>query len=110
MSFYFLLLEVFLPGGQAAPDVPLLLILVQNMPDLGIQGIAAQAQLLCQCLVDGGFGNAEVPGSGSDGGTGFDHVHSQFTGSLLQLSFHRLPSDAVLLEDSMRLDIPIFRR
>ena len=45
----------------------------------------------------GGFGNAEVPGGGPDGGTGFNHVHSQFTGSLLNGVCHMLPSDAVLI-------------
>ena len=40
----------------------------------------------------GGFGNSVLPGSCPDSSTGFNHVHSQFTGALVQVIFHRLPS------------------
>lgn len=109
MSFYFLLPEIFLAGGHAAPDVPLLLVFVQNLPHLGVQGIAAQAQLFRQRLVDGGFGNAEVPG----GARTVAPVSIMYTANSQARSsssrFIGSPPDAVLLEDSMRLDSPLFR-
>lgn len=70
-------------GSHAAPDMPLLLVFIQNGPDLGIQNGIALGQSLGQGFVDGGFGNAELPGSRADSGTGFNHVHSQLTGALL---------------------------
>ena len=67
---------------HSAPDVPLPLVFVQHLPGLGVQAGIALAQSLGQILVDSGFGNAEMLGGGADCGAGFDHVHSQFTGSL----------------------------
>ena len=65
-----------------APDVPLPLVFVQHLPGLGVQAGIALAQPLGQIFVHRGFGNAEMLGGGADRGAGFDHVHSQFTGSL----------------------------
>ena len=86
---------VFSPGGHAAPDVPLLLVDIQNLPDLKIQCIIVLLQPLGQVLMHRGFGDTEMPGGSPDGGTGFNHVHSQFTGPFLHWFCHRLPSDAV---------------
>lgn len=84
-----------MPGGHSAPDVALLLVFVQDGPGLGVKlGIAAP-QPKGDILVDGGFGDAEVLRSRAHGGTGFNDVHSQFTGSLLNLLCHFLTSDAV---------------
>ena len=58
MSFYFLLPEIFLPGGHAAPDVPLLLVFVQNLPHLGVQGKGIYLLEHIQCpgaLIECGF-------------------------------------------------------
>lgn len=93
---------VFSFGGHAATDVTLLLILIQHLSDLQVQGILTYPKLLGQGFMDGGFGNTEVLCRCPHRCTGFDYVHSQFTGSLLQIFFHRLPSDAVLLENLMR--------
>lgn len=99
-------LSVFTPvlaaGGHAAPDVALLFIEVKDLSNLDKEGRIALRQTLGQILVDGGFGDTKLLRCRAHGGSGFDHVHSQFTGSLLKVMFHRLPSDAVLLGKLMR--------
>ena len=77
------------------------LVFVQNFPDLQIKRIIALPQMLGQCFMDGGFGNAELLCGFADSGTGLNHVHSQFTGALFWVCCHALPSDAVLLNHSM---------
>ena len=88
---------IFPLGGHAAADVAFFLILIQDLTGLGIERIVILLQPLSQILMYRGFGDTEVPGGGPDGGTGFNDVHSQFTGALLNRFFHRLPSDAVIL-------------
>lgn len=46
-------------------------------------------------LMYGGFGDTEVLCGGTNRGTGFDHVHSQFAGTLFHAVIHLVPSDAV---------------
>lgn len=54
------------------------------------------------------FGNAEVPGGGTDGGTGFNHVHSHFTGPFFQKLCHGHPSEvSVLTENPMPREMKI---
>ena len=77
--------------GHPAADVALPFVFVQNFPNLKVQRIIVLLQPLGQVFMHRGFGNAEVPGGGPDGGTGFDHVHSRFTGSLLNGVCHMLP-------------------
>ena len=79
-----LLLAIFFPGGHSSPDVPFPLVFVQNLPDLQIEWIITLPQPLGQCFVDRGFGNAELLCCRADSGTGFNHVHSQFTGAFFQ--------------------------
>ena len=67
---------VFSPGGLTAPDMPLLFVCVQHLPHLQIKSAVALWQPLLQVFVDGGLGNAKMPGGTSDGGAGFDPVHS----------------------------------
>ena len=86
---------VFCFGGHAAPDMALLLVEIQDFSDPVIQDPVALFEPLRQILMYGGFGNAEMPWSGAVGGTGFDYVHSQFAGPLLNGGCHMLPSDAV---------------
>ena len=89
------LLLVFLFRGHSAADVAFLLVLIQHRPGLGVELGMDPAQAAGDVLVDSGFGNAEVSGGGPDGGTGFNDVHSQFTGSLLHWFCHIATSDAV---------------
>lgn len=88
----FLIFTVFFPGGRPAPQMPLGLVHVQHCPDLPIQNRVALGQALLQVLMDRGFGNPELPGSGADGPPGLDHVHSQLLGPILHGTLHRLPS------------------
>ena len=86
---------VFFASGEAAADVALAFIQIQNLPDLGIQLRIAAGQAILQILMDGGFGDAKVVCSGADCGAGFDDVHSQSTGSLVNGVYHVAPSVAV---------------
>ena len=86
---------IFSSGGKASADMPFLLVQVENLAYLYIQGMVILIQTLGQVLMYRGLGNAEVTGRSPDGGTGFDHVHSQFTGSLVQAIFHSAPLHAV---------------
>ena len=83
------------PGGHAAADMAFLLVFVQNLPDLLIQGRIMVLQPLGQVLMYGGLGNAELLRCGTNSGTGFDHVHSQVTGAPFNVIVHRFPSVAV---------------
>lgn len=47
--------SVFSPGGHASPDMPLLLVDLQNLPDLMIQSLIILRQALRKIFVDGGF-------------------------------------------------------
>ena len=97
-----LLSFIFFPCSQAASYVALGLIYVKNSTYLSVESGVILPQALGQVFVDGGFGNAKVAGGCPNGGIGFQYVHSQITGALLQVLFHRLPSDAVLLGKLMR--------
>lgn len=98
---------IFSFGSHAAPDVPFLFVFVQNFPNLKIQRIIALPQPFGQLFVDGRLGYAKPLGGRPDGGTGFNHVHSQFTGALLHCLFHGIPSDAVLVENLMQKHLTI---
>ena len=87
---FFLFALILFPGGQTAPDVALALVFVQDQPHLGVQ-IRMALQPLGQILVDGGFGDAELLCRGANSSAGFDEVHSQVTGALVNVFFHRLP-------------------
>jgi hypothetical protein len=63
--------------------VPFLLVPVEDMAHLKVQGLVALWQTLLQIFVDGGFGYPEVACGRADGRAGFDDVHSQLAGSLL---------------------------
>ena len=69
---------------HSAPDMAFLFIDIQNLPHLQIQGVVVLLQPVGKILMYRGFGDAEVPGSRADSGTGFDHVHSQLAGPFLQ--------------------------
>lgn len=94
---------VFLPGGDATPDVAFLLVQVEDPADLLIQCFITLGEPLLQVLVDGGFGDMKVFGGGADGSAGLNDVHSQLAGSLLYGIGHVYPSDAVCCpEKTMR--------
>lgn len=90
---------VFPPRRHPAPDVAFLLVFLQHLPDLKIQGVVILLQPVGQIFMYGGFGNAEVPGGGPDGGTGFNHVYSHFARAFFHGFFHRHPSDVSVLTE-----------
>jgi hypothetical protein len=75
--------------------MPLLFVYVQDIPNLIEEQRIALLQPLGQVFMDRGFGNAKMPCCGTDSGIGLDHVHSQFTGALVQVVFHSAPLHAV---------------
>ena len=80
------------PGGQAAPDVPLGFVGVQDDLHLFVQGLVVLGQALGEVLVDRGFGDPKFFRRCPDGGPVFDHVHSQLAGSLSDVIRHTRPS------------------
>ena len=76
---------VFAPGGETPADVPLCLVPVQKLPDLGIEPRVHPAQPLGQVLVDGAFGNAELCGGGPDGRLVFQNKRCQIAGAFLYI-------------------------
>ena len=86
---------ILFPGGHPAADVALLLVFIQHGSGRPIQCGVQPPEPKGNVLVYGGFGDAEMPRGGADGGTRFNDVHSQFTGSLFNLLCHILTSDAV---------------
>ena len=86
---------VFFSGGLAAPDVPLLFVQIQNGSDLLIQKPVIFLQSLGKIFVDRRFGYSEFPCRSAYSGTGFDDVHSQFSGPYFDVVCHMFPSDAV---------------
>ena len=87
--------KIFIPRCNPSADMPFLLVQIQNLPCLHIQGVIILLQPMGKILMYGGLGNTEMPGGRPHGGTGLDHVHSQFTGPLLKRIFHGRTSDAV---------------
>jgi hypothetical protein len=85
---------VFFAGCHTTADMTLPLVLLQNFPGLQVQRPIASGQPLLKILVDGGFGDAEMPCGGSDSCAVFNDVHSQLAGSLLDGVGHTLASDA----------------
>ncbi len=90
----FRILPILSPGGHAASQVALLLVSFQHLPDLLPEGRVDLPQPL-GILMDGGFGDAEVPCGPADRGPCFDDVFRQVPGPLSDVGFHRLPSPGV---------------
>ena len=82
---------VFVPGCLTAPDMAFPFVDFQYLSDLFKQPWVTPWQALGQVLVDGGFGNSEMLGSGADRRTRLDHVHSHFAGSSVDMVCHRIP-------------------
>ena len=76
---------VFLPRGQAAADVALGFVEVQDGLYLLVQCVIHALQALAEVLVDGAFGYAEVFGGGADGGAGVYDVVGQLDGPVLDV-------------------------
>ena len=101
-------LFVFSLGCHSAPDMPFLLVQVQNLPYLTVELCVVLLQPGGKVLMYRGFGNAEMPGRRADRGAGFDHVHSHFTGPFLEFFCHGHPSDvSVLTEKPMPREMQI---
>lgn len=88
---------ILFSGGQAATNMALLFILLQNLSNLQVQSVVEFRQALLKVLVYSGFGYAKMSGGGTDGGPMLNDKCSQFAGSLLDGICHIHPSDAVLL-------------
>ena len=73
---------VFSAGCHAAPYVPLLLVGIQNLPNLLVENSVVPVKALGKVFVNGGLGDTKMFGGGADSCTCFDHVHSQFAGSV----------------------------
>ena len=86
---------VFPSGGHAAPYVALGLVPLEKLTDLGIEGRGGPRQQVAQVLVNGGFGDPELKGGGTDGPAAFDHVHSQLSGPFFFVIGHSDTSQAV---------------
>ena len=82
---------VFAAGGQAAPDVTLGLVLVQDGLCLKVERAVAQRQTLRQVLVYGGFAQAEVLGGGANRRLVLYDVKSQVFGPVFQIVFDNTP-------------------
>ena len=79
---------IFSARGHAAADVALRLVLLHHRLDLQIERAVPVRQPLGEVLVDRRFADAEMLRRGTDGGVGLDDVHSQLTGSLLNVLPH----------------------
>ena len=86
---------IFPSGGKTAPDVSFGFVLFQDLSDFFVQQGICFLKPVLQIFVDSGFGDAEVICGGAHRGAGFDDVHSQFAGSLVNVVVHVAPSDAV---------------
>ncbi len=87
----FLYALVLAAGGQAAPDVALGLVLVQDGLCLEVERAVAQRQTLRQVLVYRGFAQAEMLGGGADGGPVLYDVKGQVFGPGFQIVFDSTP-------------------
>jgi hypothetical protein len=88
---------VFSSGGETTPDVSLLFIYIQHLPDLKVQITVVLRQALLKILMYRRFGDPKMLGGGADCGAGFDHVHSQAAGALFDGICHIIPSDCCVL-------------
>lgn len=80
---------IFVAGGHAAPDVPLLLVLGQHFLHLVVKAVVDPPQAAGHILMYGRFGDAENPGRGADGLPGsFQDVFAQRDGPLFGIAFH----------------------
>ena len=82
---------VFPAGGEAAPDVPLRLVFVQQRLYLQPQRAVVQRQPFTDVLVDGGLADTEFFGGGPHRRLVLYQVKSQFFGPLLQIFFDSAP-------------------
>ena len=78
---------IFPPGGNAPPDVPLGLVLLQHPLYLEVQGPVEGGQAFTEVLMYGGFADAELPGGGPHRGTVLYDVKRQPAGAFLDVPF-----------------------
>ena len=86
---------IYPSGGHSSTNMSFHLVQIQYFSYLHIQQGIALGKSQLNILVHGGFGNTKVFCSGTDCCAGFDDVHSQFAGSLLNGVTQLPPSDAV---------------
>lgn len=79
------------PGGHAAPDMALGLVLVQDLLHLQPQRPVVKGQPLGKVLVYRGFADAELLGGGTHRRAVFYEVKGQLLGPLFQILFDSLP-------------------
>ena len=98
----------FFLGGQAAPDVPLGFVGVQDDLHLFVQGLVVLGQALGEVLVDRGFWRSQIFfAAARTVARFFDHVHSQLAGSLSDVIRHTRPPCCVVTRYSMRGKEPV---
>ena len=84
----FLLFSLILfPGGDAAPDMPFRLVLLQDLFDLKVQRLVEGGQALRQILVHSGLGNSEFGGGGTYRRFVLYDVKGQFARALFDVPF-----------------------
>ena len=81
---------VFPPGGDAAADVPLGLVFIQDRFYLKEEISVVERQTLAEILVDRALADAESLGRGPDGGSVLYDVLRQLTGPLFNISLQWL--------------------
>ena len=79
---------VFKPCGLSSAEMPLGLVLFQNVFCLYVKGGMQPLQPFCEILVYGGFADAELFRCGADCGSVFNDVQGQLHGPLLDIGFH----------------------
>ena len=89
--FFFLNL-VFSTGCQAAPNMPLRLVFVKDLPHLTVKAFVALWKSLGKVFVYSRFGYTKVLRCVSNGSTGLNYVHCQSAGSILDCVCHMDPS------------------
>lgn len=100
-AFVLFVSQIFALCGHSTPDMPLGLVFVQNLPHLDVKVAVILRQPLGKIFMYRGFGDSEMFGSRPYSGASFNHVHSQFAGSLLNRICHSLPSDAVCYQKNL---------
>jgi hypothetical protein len=104
------LTPVFSPRGKPAADMPLGLVEVEQLSDLGIESRAAGRQTLGEILVHRGLADAEFRGRGADGAFVLDDIRGQIAGAFLYTavqSHHSHNNDYMMAKSQKAFRDPI---
>ena len=84
--------SVFLSGGDAAPDVPLSFVDLQNLFGLQVETAVEQGQTFRNILMYCAFTDSKLLCGGTDGGPVLYDVKSQALGPVLHIPFQTIHS------------------